>query len=144
MRVYLDNCCFNRPFDDQRQIKIRIETEAKLFVQEKIRDKQVELVWSYILEFENENNPFEERKNAIRKWKKIASIDLDEKREIIDEAKMLEKSGIKAKDALHVACAVYSQCEYFVTTDEEIIHKLSDYNKIKIVNPVSLIDKIEG
>jgi len=142
--VYLDNCCFNRPFDDQRQIKIRIETEAKLFVQEKIRDKQVELVWSYILEFENENNPFEERKNAIRKWKKIASIDLDEKREIIDEAKMLEKSGIKAKDALHVACAVYSQCEYFVTTDEEIIHKLSDYNKIKIVNPVSLIDKIEG
>lgn len=31
MRVYLDNCSFNRPFDDQTQIKISLETEAKLF-----------------------------------------------------------------------------------------------------------------
>lgn len=33
MRVYLDNCCYNRPFDDQTQLKVRLETEAKLFVQ---------------------------------------------------------------------------------------------------------------
>ena len=33
MRVYLDNCCYNRPFDDQSQLKVRLETEAKLFVQ---------------------------------------------------------------------------------------------------------------
>ena len=25
MRIYLDNCCFNRPFDDQSQIKIKLE-----------------------------------------------------------------------------------------------------------------------
>lgn len=30
MRVYLDNCMFNRPFDDQGHIRIRLETEAKL------------------------------------------------------------------------------------------------------------------
>jgi hypothetical protein len=30
MKIYLDNCCFNRPFDDQGQIRIKIETEAKL------------------------------------------------------------------------------------------------------------------
>ncbi len=29
--IYLDNCCFNRPFDDQEQLNIRIETESKLF-----------------------------------------------------------------------------------------------------------------
>ena len=28
MRVYLDNCCYNRPFDDQTQVKVRMETEA--------------------------------------------------------------------------------------------------------------------
>jgi len=118
MRIYLDNCCFNRPFDDQRQVKIRIETEAKLFIQEKIINNQIELAWSYILEYENECNPFEERKNAIRKWKRIASIDIDEKKEIIDEAKTLERLGVKSKDALHVSCAVYSRCVYFITTDE--------------------------
>ncbi|MFN0197095.1 MAG: PIN domain protein, partial [Planctomycetaceae bacterium] len=34
MRIYLDNCCFNRPFDDQRQIRVRLETEAKLCIQQ--------------------------------------------------------------------------------------------------------------
>ena len=31
MRVYLDNCCYNRPFDEQTQLKVRLETEAKTF-----------------------------------------------------------------------------------------------------------------
>lgn len=44
MRVYLDNCTFNRPFDDQTQIRIKLETEAKLYIQEKIRDGTLELV----------------------------------------------------------------------------------------------------
>lgn len=30
IRVYLDNCCFNRPYDDQSQIKINLEAQAKL------------------------------------------------------------------------------------------------------------------
>ncbi len=30
MRVYLDNCCYNRPFDEQDQLSVRLETEAKL------------------------------------------------------------------------------------------------------------------
>ena len=31
-RVYLDNCCFNRPFDDRENLIIRLEAEAKLHV----------------------------------------------------------------------------------------------------------------
>jgi hypothetical protein len=34
LRLYLDNCAFNRPFDDQNQLKIKLETEAKLFIQQ--------------------------------------------------------------------------------------------------------------
>jgi hypothetical protein len=30
IRVYLDNCCFNRPFDEQSNIQIKLETEAKV------------------------------------------------------------------------------------------------------------------
>jgi len=33
MRIYLDNCSFNRPFDDQTQLRIRLETEAKQLIQ---------------------------------------------------------------------------------------------------------------
>ena len=44
MRLYLDNCCFNRPFDDQSQLKVRLETEAKLFIQQGILVGRYELV----------------------------------------------------------------------------------------------------
>ena len=37
MRVYLDNCCYNRPFDEQVQLSVRLETEAKMEVQSQMR-----------------------------------------------------------------------------------------------------------
>ena len=68
MLIYLDNCCFNRPFDDQLQIKIRLETEAKLVIQEGIKTGDYLLAWSYILDFENSENPFPERKETINSY----------------------------------------------------------------------------
>jgi hypothetical protein len=47
MRLYLDNYCFNRPFDDQTQRKIALESEAKLYAQDEIITGRFELVWSY-------------------------------------------------------------------------------------------------
>lgn len=32
MRIYLDNCCFNRPYDDQSHLGIRLESDAKLYI----------------------------------------------------------------------------------------------------------------
>jgi hypothetical protein len=49
MRLYLDNCAFNRPFDDQGHIRVRLEAEAKLYIQERIQEGKAELAWSYIL-----------------------------------------------------------------------------------------------
>lgn len=48
MRLYLDMCCFNRPYDDQTQARIRFETEAKVVLQQKVKDAECELVWSAI------------------------------------------------------------------------------------------------
>ncbi len=129
MRVYLDNCCFNRPFDDQNQIRINLEAQAKLFVQSQIKDKQIELVWSYILDYENAFNPFEERKITIQKWKSKAILDIEENNQILETAKELISLGIKSKDALHVACAIEGRCDFFLTTDDRVLKKLADYKK---------------
>lgn len=32
MIVYLDNCCYNRPFDDQTQERVHLESEAILTI----------------------------------------------------------------------------------------------------------------
>ena len=48
LRVYLDNCCYNRPYDDQSQLKISMEAQAKLEIQQQIRDGNLYLTVSYI------------------------------------------------------------------------------------------------
>ena len=140
MLIYLDNCCFNRPFDDQKQIRIHIETEAKLFIQGKVLAGEFRLAWSYILDYENAANPFPERKETIANWKKRASVDTDETKLLLDIAKDLGISGIKAKDSLHIASSVVMQCDYFITTDLFLIRKLVNFEEIKIVSPVDFIN----
>ena len=34
INVYLDNCCYNRPFDDLRQEKIKLEALQKYLMEE--------------------------------------------------------------------------------------------------------------
>jgi predicted nucleic acid-binding protein len=139
MKIYLDNCCFNRPFDDQKQLRIKLETEAKLYIQERIVQGKVELAWSYILDFENEANPFEQRKLAIRDWKVYACVDTDETKEILGTAERFERMGVRSKDSLHLACAVAMKCEYFLTTDDQLVKKASGVTEIKVTDPVSFI-----
>jgi hypothetical protein len=139
MKIYLDNCCFNRPFDDQKQLRIKLETEAKLDIQERIVQGKVELAWSYILDFENEANPFEQRKLAIKDWKVHACVDADETKEILGTAERFERMGVRSKDALHLACAVAMKCEYFLTTDDQLVKKVSGVTEIKVTDPVSFI-----
>ena len=143
MRVYLDNCTFNRPFDDQSQIRIRIETEAKLFIQREIKEGRIDLIWSYINESENSDNPFHDGKNSIGRWKQFAKIKLDETRNLLETAANLVKSGLRSKDALHLACAIEGKAQFFLTTDDGILRKLADYSKVKILNPVDFIGEVE-
>lgn len=137
MKIYLDNCCFNRPFDDQSQIKIHIESQAKLHIQKSIKQGDYDLVWSYILEYENKMNPFAERKESIIKWKNIAKESIVANRDIVNLAENLGSQGIKPKDALHISCAIYAKCEYFITTDRLLINKKVE--GIKIINPTQFI-----
>jgi predicted nucleic acid-binding protein len=144
MKVYLDNCMFNRPFDNQTNLRVRIETESKLFIQEKIKLGELLLIWSYILDFENSQNPFAERQQAIAKWQYLASIDIDETTALLENARFFVASGIKPKDALHVACAIEGQADYFLSTDDKLLKKLATLNRITAMNPVDFIKVLDA
>jgi predicted nucleic acid-binding protein len=108
-----------------------------------IRTGKIELAWSYILDFENEANPFFERKYTIEKWRNLSAIDIDENSVIISKATDFGKIGLKAKDALHIACAIETSCAYFLTTDDLIQKKMQNISEIKVLNPVEFIKIIE-
>ena len=66
MKVYLDNCCYNRPYDDfSKDLIVSLEAQAKLYIQEQIRDGRYELVTSEILTAEIDNCPFDIRRKGI-------------------------------------------------------------------------------
>ena len=139
MRIYLDNCCFNRPYDDQSQVRIRLEAEAKLAIQEKVKSGEIELVWSYMLDFENAANPFEERKENIAEWKDLASQNVSESPELLACANGLQKLGLRSKDCLHLASSIVSESDFFLTTDDGILAKSSDIDEVKVLNPVDFV-----
>ena len=141
LKIYLDNCAYNRPFDNQSQMKIRLETESKLYIQSGIRRKEYSLVWSYMLDYENSDSPYEEKKNAISPWKNIADVYCPSSDDILALGREIMKCGIKAKDALHIACAVKSGCDYFITTDKRLTNKV--ITDIRIVNPIDFVRETE-
>ena len=69
MRVYLDNCCYNRPFDPQTDLRIHLETVAKVRVQTLMKSGAVEYVWSDALDYELGQSPNFQEPDMIAPWK---------------------------------------------------------------------------
>ncbi len=140
MRVYLDMCCYNRPYDDQTQLRISLETQAKLQIQKEIKKGKHELVSSYVVEFEKNHNPFIGRKESITDFLiKNASIFIseDNKEAIESIAENIKDTGVKEKDALHVACAIYGECDAFISTDKRLLKYETD--KLRMLNLLDFI-----
>ena len=142
MKIYLDNCCFNRPFDDQKQLRIKLETEAKLRIQEDIRSGLHQLIWSYILDYENSRNPFRERREQITRWRAYSRADIEEDEKVVDIATRVKQHGIKKIDSLHIACAITAEADYFLTTDDEILKRAIHIQGILITDPIGFIKEV--
>lgn len=140
LKVYLDNCCYNRPFDTVRNIEIEMEVVSKLFIQKMVIDNKIDLVWSYALTFENSRNPKRINRENIILWRDIAKEIVVENNEIIANAKKYQSLGVRQLDAIHIACSVYSKCDAFITTDKDILNKKIE--DIKLYNPIDFIREV--
>ncbi|MDR1341996.1 MAG: PIN domain-containing protein [Prevotellaceae bacterium] len=140
-RIYLDNCCFNRPYDDQTQVKIRLETQAKLHIQSLVYENKIALVWSFILKFENSRNIYHSRKKQIAQWENLSSSFVENSENIRRTAKEIMSTGIKAADAAHVACAIAGNCGFFISVDKRLL-KYQD-ERIVVCNPLEFINHVD-
>jgi len=143
LKLYLDNCCFNRPYDDQKQEKIYIETEAKLFIQNKIKNGEYDLVWSFILDYENSANPDIEAMRSIQMWKNIATETVTITDSIREYANVLHNQGFGVKDSLHISSAVYSGVDFLITVDKGILKRKNLVQDLQIINPMDFISMEE-
>jgi len=142
MKIYLDNSVFNRPFDNQNQQRILLETASFLAILEVIKTGKITLVISDATLYENNRNPFLERRLWIAHYCKLASKILSLDETILKRAKELEPYQIKNIDAIHIACAEKLKTDYFLTCDDRLINRYNRMDqKVIVINPATLVLK---
>jgi predicted nucleic acid-binding protein len=138
---------YDRCFDDQSQLRIRLETAAVEGIFELAEGGALELAWSFMLDYENSLNPQEDRKEWAELLSRLCIHRIVPSPRILALARRLIKSAkIKPRDALHVACAETGGCDYFVTCDDDLVRTVQTRSrapKLKVIatNPVEFIRK---
>lgn len=123
MRIYLDNCCLQRPLDNQTHPRVRVETEALFAVLAAVQSKDIVLCSSEALRYEIDCTPDEVRRSEGFSMLSLATEYLT----ITDAVEMLassfEQQGLKPMDAVHLALASLAGVDYFCTSDDKFFRK---------------------
>ena len=140
MKVYLDNCCYNRPFDDQSQQRIFEETNAifEIINRSKISSDIIFGSDILILEISKIKN-FQKQRQVLAFYSQTVnqSISFSENIEQLAEI-IVNQSNIQTFDALHLASAITESVDIFLTTDDKLIKACEKLNlKILVMNPIN-------
>ncbi|TXH70789.1 MAG: PIN domain-containing protein [Thiothrix sp.] len=145
MKIYLDVCCLNRPFDDQSQMRIHLEAEAVLAI-----IRQVEFgAWSWIssdaVAYEIYKTPNEERQERLWQVEQKATERLELTDEVFQQADTLQQLGFTEYDALHLAFAIHAKVDVMLSTDDKLVkraHANSASLPIKVANPLAWLQEV--
>lgn len=144
MKIYFDNCSLQRPLDDQTQPRIERETNAIIAILAACETGDLMLVSSEILLAEIVRTFDLERREMVLGILDIAAETIVVNRKIEERAREIEKFGIKAMDALHLASAETGHADYFCTCDDKLLKRAraNHHLKIKAVSPIELFEEI--
>jgi hypothetical protein len=121
-----------------------LEAEAIEMILNAVVEARISLLWSDTLDTENEQNPFEERRTGIARWKNSAASILKDTPDIRERARRLAIDGFKPLDALHVASAVVGGASHFLTVDDRILNKRARVREIVIASPLEFVQSFGG
>jgi len=136
-KIYMDVCCLNRPFDDQTQDRVFLESEAILAVLSRCRKGEWTLTTSDVVDYELS------RLTNIPKLEKIRTLCMAASERIISTketktlARKYQAQGVKLMDSYHLAlCETHGQ-DVLLTTDDGFIRAVAKIElDPKVINPV--------
>jgi predicted nucleic acid-binding protein len=145
VRIYLDLCCLNRPFDDQSETRVALESQAVVLILEKIDCGEHALCNSAALVVENSLSPKTQVRLEIEALLDRADVWIGHDRVIDERAVELRKLGFKEFDAYHIAAAETAGCDRVVTCDDHFL-KAARRNAGKIAvtvtDPIRLVSEV--
>jgi len=143
MKIYMDVCCLNRPFDELSQDRVYLEAEAVLSIVSRCEKGEWNLIASGTIEYELLKLPDTDRLEQIRELYAIAKeyVKLTEQTE--KRAAFFQQNGLKPIDSLHLASAETAESDVFLTTDDRLFRAANKMSlNIKIANPVSWLMEV--
>jgi predicted nucleic acid-binding protein len=142
VKLYLDNCCFNRPYDDQTQEKIHLEGEAVLAIIKKNKEKNGEIFGSPVLDLEISQIINDEKREKVKTfYEQTINSKIEYHENIFRRAKELsEQSLIRALDRFHLSFAENMSVDILLTTDIKFERACSKLNlNIRVMNPLNYL-----
>ncbi len=137
MLLYLDTCCLNRPFDNQTQSRVFLETEAVLAILARITSGEWRLACSAVLLYEVSRIADQTRRQGIGNLLGYAEPAQPLSFGIEQRAAQLCAAGFKQMDALHLASAEELKADAFLSTDDRLIGKAQTAPlSIPVSNPI--------
>lgn len=112
-----------RPFDDQQQVRIHLETSAVELILAHIRYGEIELIVSPVHEVEIDAiDEVEERQQLLLLLKQLGTSFKFDLPAVRERARQLAAQGLGMADAAHLAFAEAAQAE-FVTVDDRLVKR---------------------
>jgi len=104
LKLYCDMNVYNRCFDDQSQLRIRLETAAIEGIFALAEEEKLTLAWSFVLDYENSMNPFEDRKEGVELLSRLCTDTIIPSPAISKLAsRIIGSARVRPRDALHLA-----------------------------------------
>lgn len=144
LKIYFDNCCYNRPFDDLKQEKINLEANAIEYILKKHIDQKVKIYKSRAIDYEISRISNTEKKRQVEDLYDGLNLEnIPYTYELDTRVEELEKFHIHYIDAYHIAYAESKQIDYLITVDKQLINasKQADL-KVNVINPVKFIMEV--
>jgi hypothetical protein len=146
MRLYLDVCSLNRPYDDLSIDRNRLEAEAILMIVGRVSHGQHSLVSSEIIDREVSACPDLEKAELVRETLRLAEQHMVLTTADVERFRELAGLGFRKLDSMHLACAEAANCDYFITTDDKLVKRAKAHRKalsVAVVNPLIFVTEVE-
>ena len=145
--MYFDVCCLNRPFDDQTQDRVRLESIAVLNIL-----KHVELdgwisVGSDAIQDEVGRDTDIDRRYRVQSYADLAQQMVTVQREQLTRAVEIQGMGFQPFDALHIACAEHAGVDAFLTTDDRLLRlsiRANNRLTVRVANPAVWLLEVQN
>jgi predicted nucleic acid-binding protein len=146
LKIYLDNCCYNRPYDDLLIERNRLESEAVMSIIKLAQGGFLDIIGSEAIEFEMENLSNLEKLDNVRELYGITGKRVEYDDGIFVRAMEIRKRNkyIRPLDSLHLASAEKAEADLLLTTDDKFMNNAQLLElTVRVTNPLLFMAEVK-